>query len=211
MGAEDWEKMKNRFRNMRNSRVAFKDHKFFRPWFNEAWRDYQGQKQVGRLGGAMPPMATNIINMKCDPCPCKDKKCKNTFEFTINIGYALLIAVDGVSRDQFTKHCLQRNEGNDLMDISHLHGISNDMNPFNLVLEPQAINLDRRECHHWDNISMYPTRDFCQVAEHGALPCSLFGRKMTYDWATIVDLMVKCSKDGEPAIEAYEKVPRFQW
>lgn len=40
---------------------------------------------------------------------------------SVNIGYALLIAVDGMKREQFTKGVMQRDdqEERDNMDVSH--------------------------------------------------------------------------------------------
>lgn len=60
VGAEGWDWMKKKFPEMRVGRVKFKDDKFFRPWYTEAYRKQTQGMEVRCKEGQ--PYATHVRN-----------------------------------------------------------------------------------------------------------------------------------------------------
>ena len=212
LGADGWKEFKIQFQSMRNNRRKHKDHKFLRPWYTEAWRKHKGLKLGAKKPNHMPHMSETKLDITFDACPCPDTNCKQRFKMSVNIGYALLIAVDGMTRVQFTKGVMQHDdrEDRDNMDISHLHGIGNDCNPLNLLFEEQQINLSRKNCHRLEALSQHPDDDFCDVPEHAACPCFLYGTKMQYQWPQMIERQYDAAQRGQPPIDGFDGI-RFQW
>ena len=62
------------------------------------------------------------------------------------------------------------------MDTSHLHGRANDINPWNLKLEPQQLNLSREDRRRCQTVAKSAHLVPCNNKKLKEWPCSLIWR-----------------------------------
>jgi hypothetical protein len=118
-------------------------------------------------------------------------------------GVAMKMACGGMTRREWNRY----RASHPRLEVSHLHGISEDLNPLNYNVEDHGANVARRPCHSLHAIATNMTRVHCNIHIR---PCDLFTARMIKNWPQIVGEMINKAKQGLPAIAAYETGIDFQ-
>ena len=195
-----------------------------RPWYYSAFRCHQMNLDFVKDGShGMEKLATaSKWAVKVNKCRC----CGRKHVFNIQLGVAMLLGAGRMTREEWkawansggskgtrsqdvSLTCQMCLEVLSLLQVSHLNGISGDMNPLNLTTESSSRNLSRNECFGLLSLGADPGQKNCHKHANQA-PCNFEAARMCGNWEEVVKKMVELGRNGVPAIRAYDTVKNWK-